>query len=85
MDTQEQARPAEIVLVGWHGVGRQQVEMVGETPQRDRMRVQERPRLAGRDRWLEPGRTALVPRRAVRFPGQAEPKPSDGRGIERER
>jgi len=71
--------------VGWHGVDRQRVEVVGETPRRYRIRALERTRLAGQERWLDPGRTALVPKRAVRFL-EAEPGPAGGRrgaGLER--
>jgi hypothetical protein len=78
-------RPALLGLIGWHGTTWNPNEVVGETPTRYRIRALERTRLAGRDRWLEPGRTALVPKRAVRFLEQAEPGPAGGRGAELER
>ncbi|MBL8605196.1 MAG: hypothetical protein JNK72_24915 [Myxococcales bacterium] len=40
--------------------------IVGETPKRYRIRALTRTRLGGRDRWLEAGEEALVPRAAVR-------------------
>lgn len=57
---------SHLVLQGWHGVSSQLVVTVGETPRRFRILALTRTRLAGRDRWLLPGETALVPKTAVR-------------------
>ncbi len=43
------------------------VEIVGETPKRYRIRAIEDTKLAGRNRWLAAGETALVPKHAVRL------------------
>jgi hypothetical protein len=61
------ARPARLILQGWHGVTSTPVLVVGETPKRYRIRAIERTRLAGRGRWLETGEEELVPRGALRF------------------
>ena len=45
----------------------QPIVVVGETPKKYRIRADQRTRLAGRSRWLEPGQTTLVPRTAVRI------------------
>lgn len=52
-------------LNGWHGLTGQEVEVLGETPKRIRIRALEETRLAGRNRVLYPGETALVPKYAV--------------------
>lgn len=59
---------ATIALDGWSGRSRQDVEVVGETRTRYRIRAIVWTRLAGRNRWLGPGEVALVPKRAVGFP-----------------
>jgi hypothetical protein len=61
------ARPAQLLLTGWHGVSRHPVEVIGETPKRYRIRAEKLTRLAGRHRYLEPGKTALVPKAAIKF------------------
>ena len=43
------------------------VEIIGESPKRYRIVAARRIRLAGRGRWLEIGKDALVPKSAVRF------------------
>jgi len=53
-------------LDGWQGRTQQEVEVVGETATKVRVRALTCTRLAGRRRSLEPGQTALVPRHAVR-------------------
>jgi len=58
------SRPAELMLTGWHGFSKQPVEVIGETPKRYRIRAEKLTRLAGRHRYLEPGKTALVPKTA---------------------
>ena len=50
---------------GWAGRRRSRVEIIGETPKRYRIRAITRTKLAGRDRWLENGDVALVPKWAV--------------------
>ena len=54
----------------WAGRRAVPVVVVGETPTRYRIRPDgaEPLRLAGRNRWLAPGATALVPRSAVTIP-----------------
>ena len=54
-----------LLLNGWAGRIEQEVEIIGRTPKRLRIRAIVRTKLAGRDRWLETGRTALVPVSAV--------------------
>jgi hypothetical protein len=60
-------RRATITLNGWQGLTTQEVEVVGQTPQRYRIRAITRTRLAGRLRYLEAGHTVLVPRKVVNF------------------
>lgn len=55
-----------LVLDGWQGLIRREVQVIGETPKRYRIRALTRTRLAGRGRWLNPGQTVLVPKAAVR-------------------
>ena len=57
---------AVLCLNGWEGRTETSVEIVGETPKRYRIRASKRVKLAGRNRWLEIGKTALVPKYAVR-------------------
>ena len=57
---------AVLCLNGWEGRTETPVEIVGETPKRYRIRANKRIKLAGRNRWLEIGQTALVPKYAVR-------------------
>jgi hypothetical protein len=54
-------------LDGWAGRIKQAVLIIGETPKRYRITPAgtDRVRLAGRYRWLAPGDSALVPKRAV--------------------
>ena len=60
-------------LDGWEGRTQQEVEVIGETPKRYRIRALTRTRLAGYCRWVQPGSVALVPKAAVRRgPGAAE-------------
>jgi len=58
-------RRALLRLRGWHGISETPVLIVGETPKRYRIEAIERTKLAGRNRWLEPGERALVPRAAL--------------------
>ncbi len=53
-------------LSGYGGDSAQDVEVIGQTPKRLRIRAIRRTRLGGRLRWLEVGETALVPTYAVR-------------------
>ena len=55
-----------LILDGWHGITRQTVEVVGATPKRYRIQAIKRTKLAGPSRWLDPGKTALVPKHALR-------------------
>jgi hypothetical protein len=54
-----------LVLEGWAGRTKTPVEIIGMTPKRYRIRAVTRTRLGGRNRWLDVGHTALVPRHAV--------------------
>ena len=57
---------AQIALNGWGGLMLQEVEVLGETPTRYRIRgLQPSTRLAGRHRYLAAGETTLVPKHAV--------------------
>lgn len=60
-------RAAYLFTQGWAGRRKQAVVVVGETPKRYRIRGHVRVRLAGPQRWLEPGFTALVPKPSIRF------------------
>lgn len=56
-----------LMLDGWGGRFDQPVLVVGETPKRFRITPVDKPvKLGGRSRWLSIGRTALVPKHAVR-------------------
>lgn len=57
---------AVLCLNGWEGRTETPVEIVGETPKRYRISASKRVKLAGQNRWLEIGQTALVPKYAVR-------------------
>lgn len=67
-----------LVISGWSGASATKVITVGSTPQRFRIRAITRTRLAGRNRWLEPGEEALVPKTAVRH-GEWSARASSGR------
>jgi hypothetical protein len=58
-------RDGYIQLDGWHGRIQQLVPVVGETPKRFRIRAITKTKLAGRQRWIGPGQTALVPKHGV--------------------
>lgn len=49
------------------GTLKAQVEIIGETPKRYRIRALSRTRLAGKCRWIYRGETALVPKDAVQI------------------
>ena len=51
---------------GWHGTTETRVLIVGETPKRYRIQAINTLKLGGRNRWLDAGCTAFVPKRAVR-------------------
>lgn len=70
MRTPYRERPAVICLGGWSGRTEAAVVVVDETAKRYRIKAIDRTKLAGRDRWIEAGQTALVPKRAVRFTDQ---------------
>ncbi len=57
---------SHLMVAGWGGTTVTEVLTVGTTPRRFRIRAITRTKLAGRDRWLEPGQEALVPLSAVR-------------------
>ena len=56
-----------IRINGWAGYFEQPAEIVGERPTKWRVRSAKIIRLGGRNRWLEPGETALVPKSAVKI------------------
>lgn len=56
----------ELGLTGWWGRTWTPVIVIGETPKRYRIKAVERMKLAGRCRWLEAGKTTLVPKHAIR-------------------
>lgn len=62
-----------LVIRGWHGTTGTKVLTVGITPKRFRIRAITLTRLAGRNRWLEPGEEALVPKSAVRHGEWSKP------------
>ena len=55
-----------LTITGWHGATSTEVEIVGATPKRVRIRALTRTRLAGPGRWLDVGEETLVPTTAVR-------------------
>ena len=55
-----------LTLQGWAGVHKTLAEIVGKTPKRFRIRAITETKLAGRYRWLSPGKEILVPCYAVR-------------------
>lgn len=66
---------AFLCMDGWAGRREYEVTVVGEATARKRLRIRnDRPisiPLAGPNRWLDPGKTALVPASAVRIPTPA--------------
>lgn len=60
-------REGYIQLDGWGGRTESHVLVIGETPKHYRIQAIARTKLAGRDRYLDAGATALVPKRAVSF------------------
>jgi hypothetical protein len=70
--TQAAGRRAELCLQGWGGFSATACLVIGQTPKRYRIKALTRMRLSGRNRWLNPGETALVPKAAIRL--SAEPR-----------
>lgn len=67
-------RAALLVKGGWGGRTETEVKVIGETPKRYRIEAITRTKLAGRERWIGPGETALVPKYAVHFrPDEVKP------------
>jgi hypothetical protein len=54
-----------ILLQGYAGLTKRRVQIIGQTEKRYRIRALERTRLAGRNRFIEAGAEALVPKHAV--------------------
>jgi hypothetical protein len=54
-----------LVVDGYAGRTVTAVEIIGETRTKYRVRAIQRTKLAGRNRWLESGAAALVPKRAI--------------------
>lgn len=68
---------AFLTICGWHGTTSTRVVIVGRTSKRVRIRAITRTKLAGRNRWLEPGEEALVPNTAVAVQATSElPEPN---------
>lgn len=65
---------AELGLNGWAGLTWTPCLVVGETPKRYRIKAIQRMKLSGRDRWIEAGETALVPKTALRRTTQEKEK-----------
>lgn len=65
-------RRAFLNLNSWAGHSCKPIFVIAETPKRYRIEAIERTKLAGRDRWIERGQTALVPKYAVSFPAEGE-------------
>ena len=70
---EKEAVAAWLWLDGWEGVTRTPVLVVGETPRRYRIRPAgtRAVKLAGRQRWLVPDSTTLVPKHAISFATEA--------------
>lgn len=58
-----------IHMTGWSCNWSSQVLLIGETPKRYRIQAIKRLRLPGRDRFLEPGESALVPKYCISSDG----------------
>lgn len=52
---------------GWAGLSSTVVLVIGETPKKYRIRAIMETKLAGRNRWLKPAETTLVPKSAIDF------------------
>ncbi len=65
-EAEEAVRRGLLMLDGYAGRTEQEVEIVGETPKRTRIRAITPTRLAGRRREMRPGEIALVPKYAVK-------------------
>ncbi len=50
---------------GWGQVHKTEVEIIGQTPRKYRIRAIVRTKIGGRYRWIEPGDTVLVPKYAI--------------------
>lgn len=55
-----------LMIQGWNGIAATKVEIVGSTPKRFRIKAITPTKLAGGNRWLNPGEVALVPHYAIR-------------------
>lgn len=60
-------RPGLLHLDGYAGRTTQAVLVIGETPLRYRIRALAKTRLGGRNRWIDRGAIALIPKRAITF------------------
>lgn len=64
--TPDNPRRAEVRVTGWHATTWKEVEVIGETRTRYRIRAIKLTALPRK--VLMPGETALVPKRALNFP-----------------
>lgn len=58
-----------LTISGWHGSTAYHVALVGTTSTKYRVEAFTRTRLQGRNRWLDAGSRALVPKTAIRITG----------------
>lgn len=65
-----------LVISGWHGTSATRVIVTDMTPKKFRIRAIARTKLAGRNRWLDQGQEALVPKTAVRIQATSELPPT---------
>lgn len=54
-----------VLLQSYAGITKRRVQIVGQTPKKYRIRALERTKLGGRNRYIEAGAEALVPKHAV--------------------
>ena len=54
-----------LVMDGWSGRTETEVEVIGQTRKRLRIRAITQTKIGGRNNWLQPGEVALVPTHAV--------------------
>ena len=54
-----------VLVQGWSGLHKTRVLIVGETPKKWRIRAINTLKLGGRNRWIDAGSEALVPKHCV--------------------
>lgn len=68
----DDSREARIHMAGWSGHWSEQIIVIGETPKRYRIQAIKRIVLPGRNRFLESGERALVPKNCITFESTAD-------------